>query len=245
MSVLIMTGTIQPKQGARELARTDVGARIEDYRTALAHYLRQLRAGRLSALIVAENSGYGMDPYTSMMSVSGASEKVELISYDALQPPANPGSGVNASFCGKPLGGLPCLRTAVTAMSGSDGSVHRSEPDRDPERQRGAERPDPALPQPPDAFLSTSAWPDSPAASWSDHRPDPQPPKRDQHRRAGVAGHDRRRRLSRSQTEASAESYPGFSRGTRHRQRLLRRPALPRQVLCAVTGPSDAASVWI
>lgn len=89
MSVLIMTGTIQPKQGARELARTDVPSRVADYRVSVAHHLSLVQQGVLSGLVFVENSGYGMEPFTDMLT-DDLAERAELISYDAQQAPQEP-----------------------------------------------------------------------------------------------------------------------------------------------------------
>ena len=86
MSLLLMTGTIRPHANSTNLARTDVAARIEDYRKGLKSNLEFLHRGDVSALVFIENSGSGMDAFEATVEKSGVGDKVELISYDAKQP---------------------------------------------------------------------------------------------------------------------------------------------------------------
>jgi hypothetical protein len=86
MTVLLMTGTIRPADGARELARVNVADRIADYRLALQHNLGLLRQGVISGLGFFDNSGHGMEPFETMVRDSGVAGQVELVSYAACHP---------------------------------------------------------------------------------------------------------------------------------------------------------------
>lgn len=86
MSILLMTGTISPQVGARELLRIDVGARIEDYRRAMSHNIELLRQHKIDALVFIENSGYGMAKFADFAADAEISDRLEMISYDAAQP---------------------------------------------------------------------------------------------------------------------------------------------------------------
>lgn len=87
MTLLLMTGTIRPATGARELVRTNVEDRIADYRIALTHNVELLRQGVIKGLIFAENSGFGMEPFFDLVPDADIRGRVELISYDAKQSP--------------------------------------------------------------------------------------------------------------------------------------------------------------
>lgn len=86
MSILLMTGTIQPQRNARELTRSDVGARIDDYRRAMVHNLALLRDNSISGLVFVENSGYGMEDFADLAADHEIADRLEMISYDAAQP---------------------------------------------------------------------------------------------------------------------------------------------------------------
>lgn len=86
MPVLLMTGTIQPQPGARELSRVNVDDRIADYRKGLAFNMDLLRSGDISELVFVENSGAGMSAFEPDVHASGLEDRIELISYDANQP---------------------------------------------------------------------------------------------------------------------------------------------------------------
>ncbi len=90
MTILLMTGTISPPKGARELARANVADRIADYKVALQHNLCLLREGVISGLAFVENSGYGMADFERTVTDSGLGDQVELISYDARQSEDEP-----------------------------------------------------------------------------------------------------------------------------------------------------------
>lgn len=85
MSLLLMTGTIRPNANSKNLARTSVADRIEDYKQGLEFNIELLRRGDISSLVFVENSGEGMDAFGATVAASGVSDQIELISYDAQQ----------------------------------------------------------------------------------------------------------------------------------------------------------------
>ena len=85
MSLLLMTGTIRPNANSKNLARTAVADRIEDYKQGLEFNIELLRRGDISSLVFVENSGEGMDAFSATVADSGISDRIELISYDAQQ----------------------------------------------------------------------------------------------------------------------------------------------------------------
>lgn len=90
MTLLLMTGTLSPAKGARQLARVNVTDRIADYKMALQHNLGLLRKGVISGLAFVENSGYGMADFENIVTSSGMGDRVDLISYDAQQSADEP-----------------------------------------------------------------------------------------------------------------------------------------------------------
>lgn len=87
MTTLLMTGTIRPQAGARELSRTAVEDRLEDYRLGLKHNVRLLRRGDIGGVVFVENSGYGVERFADLVGDPAISDRVELISYRGAQPP--------------------------------------------------------------------------------------------------------------------------------------------------------------
>ena len=90
MTILLMTGTLNPAKGARELARVNVADRIADYKKALKHNLGLLDQGVIAGLAFVENSGYGMQDFENIVSASGVGDRVDLMSYDARQSGEEP-----------------------------------------------------------------------------------------------------------------------------------------------------------
>ena len=88
MTTLLMTGTIAPPAGARQLAVRDVGVRLAAYRSALAFNRRLLDRGAIGRLVFVENSGHGMD---EMEDLVAGDPRVALLSYDGS------GDGVGAT----------------------------------------------------------------------------------------------------------------------------------------------------
>lgn len=82
MTTLLMTGTIAPLDGARELVMRGVAERIEGYRAALSFNLRLLERGVIDRLVFVENSGHGMEAMDDLVS---GDPRVTLLSCDGLE----------------------------------------------------------------------------------------------------------------------------------------------------------------
>ncbi|MEG3858941.1 hypothetical protein [Microcoleus sp. herbarium12] len=83
-NVLILTATITPPPGARQLSRTDPNIRLNDYRKAFEFYLSCLANGTISGLIFADNSASDISTLHELARQYDALNKIEFISFEGL-----------------------------------------------------------------------------------------------------------------------------------------------------------------
>jgi hypothetical protein len=84
MTVLFLTATITPPRDAPLLKRTDVRLRIDDYKTAFAHYCNEIGQAGYDRIVFVENSGYGVEFLSPIAKAANASDRVEVLSYKGL-----------------------------------------------------------------------------------------------------------------------------------------------------------------
>ncbi len=83
-NVFILSATITPPRGAAQLARTDPKIRLNDYVTALAFYIEQVKSGIITGLVFADNSNSDISELQKMAATSGIENKIEFISFYGL-----------------------------------------------------------------------------------------------------------------------------------------------------------------
>ncbi len=85
-----MSATIAPPAGAPGLSRVDPVVRMRDYREALDFYIGVLDHG-IDRILFVDNSNYDCTPLIDLAAARGASERVEIVSYDGLDYPPDYG----------------------------------------------------------------------------------------------------------------------------------------------------------
>jgi hypothetical protein len=83
-----MTATITPKPDAFSLARMDPKERLEDYKSALEHYLGALKRGSIDRLVFAENSDSDLEPLRELVRKAKLQARVDFYSHYGLDYPA-------------------------------------------------------------------------------------------------------------------------------------------------------------
>jgi hypothetical protein len=91
-NVLLLTATVTPLEGIPSLARTDPTQRLEDYRLALAFYIKLLGVC-FDALVFAENSNSDISALKALVADAGCANRVEFISFHGLDFPPKFGRG--------------------------------------------------------------------------------------------------------------------------------------------------------
>lgn len=84
--ILLLTATITPPTGARDLKRMDPRVRLDDYCRALDFYLGLMDRGA-DRIIFAENSASDLSRLEAMAAERGLRERVEFISFYGLDYP--------------------------------------------------------------------------------------------------------------------------------------------------------------
>lgn len=92
-NAVLLTATVVPPLDARNLARSDVQLRLQDYLQAFDFYLAELRNGAFDALVLCENSAFDLEPFAAMARAAGLEQRVELIGHSGLDHPAQHGRG--------------------------------------------------------------------------------------------------------------------------------------------------------
>jgi len=91
--VLLLTATVIPPDDVFNLARRDPGLRLADYLDAFDFYLQQLSRGAFTALVLCENSGFGLAPFAERVRAAKLDGRVELLSHFGLDHPGAYGRG--------------------------------------------------------------------------------------------------------------------------------------------------------
>lgn len=91
--VLLLTATVRPPAGVRQLARTDPAARLGDYQRALGFYLSLLARGALSGIVFGDNSASDLSTLQAMARACGLSSRTEFLSFDDQAYPPSHGRG--------------------------------------------------------------------------------------------------------------------------------------------------------
>jgi hypothetical protein len=81
-NLLLLTATITPPAGARDLTRRDANIRLADYLRALEGHLSLLETGLMDGMVFAENSGSDLSAIESAAAARGLRDRVELLSFD-------------------------------------------------------------------------------------------------------------------------------------------------------------------
>ena len=92
-NILLLTATVRPPEGARNLARIDPQLRLADYLAGFEFYLDSLRAGAADAMVFYENSGFDITCFGAMARKHGLQERVECMSRFGLDYPPQYGRG--------------------------------------------------------------------------------------------------------------------------------------------------------
>lgn len=92
-NTVLLTATITPPANAAQLSRVDPSLRLQDYKTALAFYLEELRKGVISGLVFAENSNSDIRSLQSLAEAHPMKNAVEFISCQGLDYPPEYGRG--------------------------------------------------------------------------------------------------------------------------------------------------------
>ncbi len=93
LNLLILTATITPPEGARNLARTDPKMRLEDYKKAFNFYLSSLKNNQISYLVFADNSNSDLTDLKVLCEQYDLTDRVELMSFQGLDYPPDYGRG--------------------------------------------------------------------------------------------------------------------------------------------------------
>ncbi len=115
--VLIMTATVTPPAGAPGLTRVDPKVRLEDYRTALLHYLG-LIGTELDAIVFAENSNADLSSLRDSVALSGHDDRVEMVVFDGMDMPPSYGR-----CCGEALILDHAMATSKIVAAASPGTI--------------------------------------------------------------------------------------------------------------------------
>jgi hypothetical protein len=91
--VVLLTATVVAPSDARNLARRSTELRLQDYLRAFDFYLAELAGGAFGALVLCENSGFDLEPFSAKVRRAGLQDRVELIGFFGLDHPASYGRG--------------------------------------------------------------------------------------------------------------------------------------------------------
>lgn len=92
-NIILLTATIRPPSDVKNLQRTDVAIRLNDYIDALAFYLSKLNTGLIDNIVFCDNSNYDL---TALRDAAGdlvSQGKVEFIGFNGLDYPSTFGRG--------------------------------------------------------------------------------------------------------------------------------------------------------
>jgi hypothetical protein len=89
-SLLVMTATITPPADAPGMNRMDPAVRLNDYLTALGHYLA-LIGTVIDGIVFVENSSSDVSALRQLAQDRGMSDKVEFLVFDGMDKPASYG----------------------------------------------------------------------------------------------------------------------------------------------------------
>lgn len=89
---IVMTATITPNQNTPLLARSDPSLRMQDYLRALQFYVNCSNE-HVKGILFIDNSNSDLSPLEKLVEASATSKKVELISFNGNDHPAEYGKG--------------------------------------------------------------------------------------------------------------------------------------------------------
>lgn len=92
-NILLLTATITPPAGARDLSRADPSQRLDDYVRALGVYAGLAADGVVDRIVFAENSESDLDPLRECVRDRGVEDRVEFHSEYGLDYPPEYGRG--------------------------------------------------------------------------------------------------------------------------------------------------------
>jgi hypothetical protein len=76
--LLLLTATVSPRPDQPSLALVNPAERFEEYRNAMAHYVKLLNMGAISGILFAENSGYDLTRFAALFPLA----RIEWLSID-------------------------------------------------------------------------------------------------------------------------------------------------------------------
>jgi hypothetical protein len=121
VNVLLLTATIRPPADAINLARQDVGLRLQDYICALNFYIDQIEKKVIDKIVFCDNSNFDPCQLHALVSQRVQGANVEIISFAGLDYPAANGRGFGefmlvdyAMEHSKLLASAPCTVWKVT-----------------------------------------------------------------------------------------------------------------------------------